>query len=109
MSSSLMPPCFDCDIKLERRNVVKATNEEMDANPNYDFCKWKDGSGIVRLCDDCDQKIQNQGGAAMSLLRHDLSGSVHHLQEVQIRPYHRETSGREYYRRGGQRYPSPDR
>ena len=55
-SASLMPPCFDCDIKLEQRNVVKATKQEMESNPNYDFCKWKDGSGIVSLCNNCDQK-----------------------------------------------------
>ncbi len=51
-----MPPCFDCGIKLERRNVVKATKEEMESKPDYDFCKWIDGSGILSLCNDCDKK-----------------------------------------------------
>jgi len=51
-----IPPCFDCGVKLERRNVCKATKEEMESKPDYDFCKGKDGSGIVSLCHSCDQK-----------------------------------------------------
>ena len=51
-----MPPCFDCGKKLEKRNVITATKQEMKSKPDYDFCEYPAGSGILSLCNNCDQK-----------------------------------------------------
>ena len=66
-----MPPCFDCGTKLERRNVRNATKQEMESNPDYDFCNGKDGSGIVSLCDGCDIKREKNEMLKNEIEKHE--------------------------------------
>ncbi len=76
-----MPPCFDCGVKLERRNVCHATKEEMESNPDYDFCKGTDESGIVSLCDNCDQKRYEKENKE-KMLKNEIEKHQNFIKEV---------------------------